>query len=143
VRAREPAAGARGGCGHADPGGRAQHGVTAIKLGVTSPPGGAVRGAAANAGEDEHVCVPVEHPEPHTAERGGDGAHVGDPERVEFGSTHGAFLGADIEDKERIKGRVLESMLIQARFMGYGKPPVHEGEAVKPGVCRAARTVAA
>lgn len=35
----------------------------------------------------------------------------------EFGSTHGAFEGMDVVD-EGVKGRVLESMRIQARFMG-------------------------
>jgi hypothetical protein len=37
--------------------------------------------------------------------------------RYEFTSTHGAFLRMDIEDV-RIRHRVLESMQIQARFMG-------------------------
>ncbi|KAK3329500.1 beta-lactamase-like protein [Apodospora peruviana] len=35
-----------------------------------------------------------------------------------FGSTHGAFLGSDIEDGN-VKRRVLESMQIQIRSMGY------------------------
>ncbi|KFA54420.1 hypothetical protein S40293_04326 [Stachybotrys chartarum IBT 40293] len=38
----------------------------------------------------------------------------------EFAATHGAFAGMDIED-EGIKGRVLESMKIQVRYMGYGE----------------------
>jgi hypothetical protein len=37
---------------------------------------------------------------------------------LEFISTHGAFTGQDIED-EGVKGRVLESMQIQVRHMGY------------------------
>ena len=36
----------------------------------------------------------------------------------EFRSTHGAFLGQDVED-EGIKGRVLESAKIQTKFMGW------------------------
>lgn len=39
--------------------------------------------------------------------------------RYEFRATHGAFGGMDVEDPG-VKGRVLESMQIQARFMGYG-----------------------
>ncbi|EFY95756.1 metallo-beta-lactamase family protein [Metarhizium robertsii] len=38
--------------------------------------------------------------------------------RYEFKSTHGAFLPMDIED-EAVKQRVLDSMQIQAKFMGY------------------------
>ncbi|KAF7556766.1 hypothetical protein G7046_g6208 [Stylonectria norvegica] len=38
----------------------------------------------------------------------------------DFSITHGAFLGTDIEDKG-LKKRVLDSMQIQARHMGYGK----------------------
>ncbi|KAK4092154.1 hypothetical protein Purlil1_3407 [Purpureocillium lilacinum] len=40
--------------------------------------------------------------------------------RHAFRATHGAFAGMDIEDEGGVKGRVLESMQIQARFMGYG-----------------------
>lgn len=40
----------------------------------------------------------------------------------EFKSTHGAFMGTDIED-ERIKERVLESMKIQIRRMGWTGHP--------------------
>ncbi|KAH7305977.1 metallo-beta-lactamase family protein [Stachybotrys elegans] len=36
----------------------------------------------------------------------------------EFRSTHGAFVGMDIEDAG-VKGRVLDSMKIQASYMGY------------------------
>lgn len=36
----------------------------------------------------------------------------------EFQSTHGAFMGQDIED-EKVKGRVLESAQIQVRRMGW------------------------
>jgi hypothetical protein len=36
---------------------------------------------------------------------------------VEFEATHGAFLGMDVEDCD-VKGRVRESMMIQARAMG-------------------------
>lgn len=39
-------------------------------------------------------------------------------EKHEFRSTHGAFMGQDIEDNE-IKKRVLESMQIQVRGMGW------------------------
>lgn len=39
-------------------------------------------------------------------------------ERHDFVSTHGAFMGHDIED-DRIKSRVLESMQIQLRGMGW------------------------
>jgi hypothetical protein len=38
----------------------------------------------------------------------------------DFTSTHGAFVGQDIED-EQIKARVLQSMQIQAKAMGYGE----------------------
>ncbi|CAH0015179.1 unnamed protein product [Clonostachys rhizophaga] len=41
----------------------------------------------------------------------------------EFRSTHGAFLGFDVED-EGVKGRVLESMQIQTRFMGWPDHPL-------------------
>lgn len=40
----------------------------------------------------------------------------------EFQSTHGAFMGQDIEDIE-IKTRVLESMQIQVRNMGWTEDP--------------------
>jgi len=35
-----------------------------------------------------------------------------------FESTHGAFVGQDVRDK-KVKGRVLESMKIQTRAMGW------------------------
>lgn len=38
----------------------------------------------------------------------------------DFRATYGGFAGMDIED-EGVKGRVLESMKIQARHMGYGE----------------------
>ncbi|KAK0630002.1 beta-lactamase-like protein [Bombardia bombarda] len=38
----------------------------------------------------------------------------------DFTSTHGAFLGQDIEDGD-IKARVLQSMQIQVKAMGYGQ----------------------
>lgn len=38
--------------------------------------------------------------------------------RWRFGSTHGAFLGQDVWDA-KVKGRVLESMKIQCRAMGW------------------------
>lgn len=38
--------------------------------------------------------------------------------RVEFASTHGAFMGQDVED-ERVKERVLESMKTQVAHMGW------------------------
>lgn len=41
----------------------------------------------------------------------------------EFKATHGAFMGMDLED-EGIKGRVLESMQIQAKFMGNEEHPL-------------------
>lgn len=41
----------------------------------------------------------------------------------EFRATHGAFRGMDIEDGG-IKGRVLASMQIQTRFMGYETHPL-------------------
>ncbi len=37
---------------------------------------------------------------------------------VEFESTHAAFVGTDIRDK-KVKSRVLESMKIQTRAVGY------------------------
>ena len=40
----------------------------------------------------------------------------------DFKSAHGLILGWDIED-ENIKARVLESMQIQIRAMGYGQHP--------------------
>lgn len=40
--------------------------------------------------------------------------------KYEFRATYGGFAGMDIED-EGVKGRVLESMKIQARHMGYGE----------------------
>lgn len=41
----------------------------------------------------------------------------------EFKSTHGAFIGADVvgKDKSEMRARVLESMQIQIRYMGYGE----------------------
>lgn len=39
-------------------------------------------------------------------------------ERLEFASTHGAFVGTEVRDP-KVKGRVLESMKIQARGEGY------------------------
>ncbi|KAJ4195602.1 hypothetical protein NW755_001763 [Fusarium falciforme] len=39
--------------------------------------------------------------------------------KYDFRATYGGFAGMDIED-EGVKGRVLESMKIQARHMGYG-----------------------
>lgn len=44
-------------------------------------------------------------------------------EKHEFRSTHGAFMGHDIEDRDGIKKRVLESMQIQVKAMGW---PDHE-----------------
>lgn len=44
-------------------------------------------------------------------------------QKYEFRATHGAFKGMDIDD-EKIKGRVLESMQIQTKFMGYDKHPL-------------------
>lgn len=43
--------------------------------------------------------------------------------RYEFRSTHGAFHGQDIEGDD-MKGRVLESMQIQTRYMGWGEHPL-------------------
>ncbi|KAI8719816.1 Lactamase-B domain-containing protein [Fusarium sp. LHS14.1] len=40
--------------------------------------------------------------------------------KYEFRATYGGFTGMDIED-EGVKGRVLESMKIQAKHMGYGE----------------------
>ncbi|KAM0553946.1 hypothetical protein ACHAPJ_007018 [Fusarium lateritium] len=40
--------------------------------------------------------------------------------RHEFRATHGGFAGMDIED-EGVRGRVLESMKIQAKHIGYGE----------------------
>ncbi|UPK98530.1 hypothetical protein LCI18_009465 [Fusarium solani-melongenae] len=40
--------------------------------------------------------------------------------KYDFRATYGGFTGMDIED-EGVKGRVLESMKIQARHMGYGE----------------------
>lgn len=37
---------------------------------------------------------------------------------LDFESTHGGFAGMDVEDKN-VKGRILESMKIQARAVGY------------------------
>jgi glyoxylase-like metal-dependent hydrolase (beta-lactamase superfamily II) len=42
----------------------------------------------------------------------------------DFRATHGAFKGMDIEDEENIKRRVLDSMQIQTKFMGYEKHPL-------------------
>jgi len=47
--------------------------------------------------------------------------------KYEFWSTHGAFLGVDIED-EGVKGRVLESMKIQTKFMGWTGQAAWENE---------------
>jgi len=41
-------------------------------------------------------------------------------ETLDFESTHAAFVGTDIYDKD-LKGRVLESMKIQARNEGYAE----------------------
>ena len=38
--------------------------------------------------------------------------------QLDFQSTHAAFVGTDIRDPD-VKARVLESMKIQARAMGY------------------------
>jgi len=40
----------------------------------------------------------------------------------DFTSTHGAFVWQDVEGPD-VKGRVLESMQIQTKYMGYGKHP--------------------
>ncbi|KAK0731352.1 beta-lactamase-like protein [Lasiosphaeris hirsuta] len=40
----------------------------------------------------------------------------------DFTSTHGAFVGTDIEDDD-IKARVLQSMQIQTKYMGFGEHP--------------------
>lgn len=40
-----------------------------------------------------------------------------------FTSTHGAFVGVDVESPE-VKGRVLESMQIQIRAEGYKEHPL-------------------
>ncbi|KAF4966504.1 hypothetical protein FSARC_5823 [Fusarium sarcochroum] len=40
--------------------------------------------------------------------------------RYEFRATHGGFAGMDIED-EGVRGRVLESMKIQAKHIGHGE----------------------
>ncbi|KAM5352799.1 hypothetical protein ACJ41O_005521 [Fusarium nematophilum] len=47
----------------------------------------------------------------------------------EFRATHGGFAGMDIED-EGVKRRVLDSMQIQARHMGYGGSDFYEGDSV-------------
>lgn len=39
-----------------------------------------------------------------------------------FTATHGAFVSQDIEDED-VKSRVLQSMQIQIRYMGYGDHP--------------------
>ena len=39
-----------------------------------------------------------------------------------FTSTHGAFVGQDIVDDD-VKGRVLQSMQIQTKYMGYEEHP--------------------
>jgi hypothetical protein len=41
----------------------------------------------------------------------------------EFRATHGGFAGTDLEDVG-VKGRILESMQIQTRFMGYKTHPL-------------------
>jgi hypothetical protein len=41
----------------------------------------------------------------------------------DFTSAHGLFLGWDIED-ENLKARLLESMQIQIKAMGYGQHPL-------------------
>ena len=46
-------------------------------------------------------------------------------ETLEFESTHAAFVGTDIRDKN-IQGRVLESMKIQARNEGYSEHEILE-----------------
>lgn len=43
----------------------------------------------------------------------------------EFGTTHGAFVGMDVRDKE-LKGRMLESMKIQVRGEGWEKHEILE-----------------
>lgn len=40
-----------------------------------------------------------------------------------FTSAHGAFVGQDVEDVH-VKDRVLESMKIQVKFMGYKDHPL-------------------
>ena len=44
---------------------------------------------------------------------------------LEFESTHGAFTGVDIHDKD-LKQRVLESMKIQTRNEGYAEHEILE-----------------
>lgn len=41
----------------------------------------------------------------------------------DFESTHGAFTGQDVYDKN-VKARVLESMKIQVRAMGWNDVPL-------------------
>ena len=41
----------------------------------------------------------------------------------EFDTTHGAFSGMDLRDKD-LKGRVLESMKIQVRAEGWNDHPL-------------------
>lgn len=43
--------------------------------------------------------------------------------KFHFTSTHGAFVGVDVESDE-VKGRVLESMQIQIRAEGYADHPL-------------------
>ena len=45
--------------------------------------------------------------------------------KLDFESTHAAFVGTDIRDKN-VKGRVLESMKIQARNEGYAEHEILE-----------------
>jgi len=43
----------------------------------------------------------------------------------EFESTHGAFVGQEVRDR-KVKGRVLESMKIQTKAMGWSEHAILE-----------------
>ena len=45
--------------------------------------------------------------------------------KADFESTHGAFAGKDVRDKN-LKARVLESMQIQARNSGHAEHEIFE-----------------
>lgn len=50
----------------------------------------------------------------------------------EFESTHGAFVGTDVRDKN-VKARVLESMKIQAKAEGWNNVAILDEQLSVPG----------
>jgi len=60
----------------------------------------------------------------------------------DFRSTHGAFLGTDVEDEKLVKFRVLDSMQIQARSMGWAEHAIVKTRLERGGEGREMHTTA-